>query len=152
MRSALSETWPETRCVLTVMSTARLLCRVPLILGTPRTTRATWSWCTRLAGRLATPQLRCLLSPRPNSPPCESQTSGTRSGPNRTRTRCGRWQVAQEGDSCISVWLSSEINTALFLLVNHPLATKYTACTPKLVDGSAHCTGPNYGWDNVYEL
>ena len=69
-----------------------------------------------------------------------------------TTMKCGKWHVAQEDDSCVSVCLSSEIDIALLLEVNPSLGTEYAQCTSSLVEGNAYCTGPNYGWDERDEL
>ncbi|KAI8648701.1 Pectin lyase fold virulence factor [Fusarium keratoplasticum] len=69
-----------------------------------------------------------------------------------TTTKCGKWHVVQEGDSCVSICLSSEIDIALLLEVNPSLGTEYIQCTPNLELGNAYCTGPNYDWDVTDEL
>lgn len=69
-----------------------------------------------------------------------------------TTTKCGRWHVVEEGDSCVTICLSSEIDIALFTDANPSLGTKYSDCTPSLEEGNAYCTGPNYGWDQKDEL
>ncbi|KAH8672181.1 LysM domain protein [Ilyonectria robusta] len=69
-----------------------------------------------------------------------------------TTTKCGKWHVVDEGDSCVTICLSSEINIALLLEVNPSLGTEYVQCTPSLVQGNAYCTGPNYDWDVTGEL
>ncbi|KAH7020571.1 hypothetical protein EDB80DRAFT_677493 [Ilyonectria destructans] len=62
-------------------------------------------------------------------------------------TKCGKWHVVDESDSCVSICLSSEIDIALLLEVNPSLGTEYVQGTPSLVQGNAYCTGPNYDWD-----
>lgn len=69
-----------------------------------------------------------------------------------TTIRCGKWHVVDEGDTCVSICLSSEINIALFLKMNPSLGTEYIQCTPSLVKGNAYCTAPNYGWELAGEL
>lgn len=82
----------------------------------------------------------------PVAPPANSTVAAG------TTNKCGKWHVVKEGDSCVSICLTSEIDIALLLKANPSLGTEYIQCTPSLVKGKAYCTGPNYGWDEKDEL
>ncbi|GKT46029.1 putative glucan endo-1,3-beta-glucosidase btgC [Colletotrichum spaethianum] len=69
-----------------------------------------------------------------------------------TTTKCGRWHVSAEGDSCATICLSSDINIALFIAANPSLGSEYSECTSSLVLGNAYCSGPTYDWEDTEEL
>ncbi|CAF3635715.1 unnamed protein product [Fusarium graminearum] len=69
-----------------------------------------------------------------------------------TTTKCGKWHVMEEGDSCVTICLGGSIDIALFLATNPSLGTNYAKCTSSLVQGKAYCTGPNYDWKGRDEL
>jgi hypothetical protein len=64
-----------------------------------------------------------------------------------TTEKCGKWQVAKEGDTCVGLCLAGEINITLFLSVNPSLGTEYSDCSAKLSKGKAYCVGPTYDWN-----
>ncbi|KAL2759071.1 glycoside hydrolase family 55 protein [Sodiomyces alcalophilus JCM 7366] len=97
-------------------------------------------------GDTATPHPGTGYTPYPIDPPNNATVA------DGTTTKCGRWHVAEEGDSCVSICMSSDMNIALFVAANPSLGTEYSECTGNLVHGSAYCTGPTYNWEDSEEL
>jgi hypothetical protein len=66
-----------------------------------------------------------------------------------TTMKCGRWHEGREGDSCVSICLSSDINIELFTAANPSLGTVYSDCTDRLVPGQWYCSGPTFDWQEI---
>lgn len=68
-----------------------------------------------------------------------------------TTLYCGKWAVATEDDTCVTLCVSNRIPSPLFLDVNPSLGKDNTVCASKLKVGNAYCVGPNYDWNDPAE-
>lgn len=68
-----------------------------------------------------------------------------------TTIYCGKWAVAKEDDTCVTLCVSNRIPSPLFMDVNPSLGKDNMACTSKLKVGNAYCVGPNYDWKDPAE-
>ncbi|KAJ6070768.1 CAZyme family GH55 [Penicillium canescens] len=68
-----------------------------------------------------------------------------------TTLRCGKWYVVTNEalqETCTTVCVKNKIPWTLFMEVNPSLSTNNC---DKLVNGTAYCAGPTYGWDESFE-
>jgi hypothetical protein len=61
-----------------------------------------------------------------------------------TTLRCGKWHVAEKGETCAQICLGESITSALFLQVNPSLSS--SNCSAALVIGTAYCVAPSPQW------
>ncbi|KAM6526030.1 hypothetical protein FSOLCH5_002161 [Fusarium solani] len=60
--------------------------------------------------------------------------------------KCGRWYVAEKGDSCSTICMGAGIHISLLLAANPSLGKDLAKCSENLVPERAYCTGPTYEW------
>ncbi|OOQ88034.1 LysM domain protein [Penicillium brasilianum] len=64
-----------------------------------------------------------------------------------TTKNCGKWHIADSGDTCASICVQESITSSLFTKVNPSLVGD--DCSSLLVNGTYYCVGPIYEWESL---
>lgn len=67
-----------------------------------------------------------------------------------TTLKCGKWHVAEKGESCAQICVQESLTSTLFLKVNPSLTS--SNCSASLIVGNAYCVAPNSGWASSLPL